>query len=216
MRSVRSLCPPRCFTYFARALPRRQSPASPSTSVPGSHQHCVLSLCLDVPVSCKGGTQYGFCGAASGPGTPRQVPWGCALLLGPRSPASLPRGCRARTVTAGGLRTPPRPQRTRALYPMHCSVFSARPGRDRPSTYSTSPLGPCSVPRSLFPSVTSSLWVPGPHRHRRRTAHSATPSAHTGALSDALQRVLCASPRPRRRPRAPWYRLQQGPLRSGI
>ncbi|KAJ1209691.1 hypothetical protein NDU88_005064 [Pleurodeles waltl] len=74
---------------------------------------------------------------------------------------------------------------------MHCSVFSAMPGRDRPSTSSTSPLGPCSMPRSSFPSVTSSLWVLGLYRCRQRPAHSVAPSVHTGALSDALQRVLC-------------------------
>ncbi|KAJ1207179.1 hypothetical protein NDU88_002571 [Pleurodeles waltl] len=53
---------------------------------------------------------------------------------------------------------------------------------------STSPPG-----RSLFTSVASSLWVLGPHRHRRQTAPSAAPPAHMGALSDALQRVLLPS-----------------------
>ncbi|KAJ1151507.1 hypothetical protein NDU88_004287 [Pleurodeles waltl] len=74
---------------------------------------------------------------------------------------------------------------------MHCSVFSARQGRDRPSTSSTSPLGRCSVPRSSFSSIISSPWAPGLYRHCRRPAHSVAPSAHTGALSDALQCVLC-------------------------
>ncbi|KAJ1109713.1 hypothetical protein NDU88_007073 [Pleurodeles waltl] len=72
------------------------------------------------------------------------------------------------------------------FYPMHCSVFSAKPVGGRPSTSSTSPLGPCSVPRSSFPSVTSSLWVPGLCQHRWRPAHSIAPSAHTGTLSDVL------------------------------
>ncbi|KAJ1135367.1 hypothetical protein NDU88_001807 [Pleurodeles waltl] len=72
------------------------------------------------------------------PQRPLQVPWGCAPCLVPHSPVLLPRyGCRARTVTAGGLRTPLRPQHTRALYPMHCSVFSAKSGQDRPSTSSS-------------------------------------------------------------------------------
>ncbi|KAJ1144229.1 hypothetical protein NDU88_010530 [Pleurodeles waltl] len=173
---------------------------------------------------------------------PLQVPWGCAPCLISCSPSLLPRcGCRAGTDTAGEPCTPSRAQRTRALCPMHFSVFSARPGGDRPSTSYTSPLGPCSVPRSPVPGVTSSLWVLGPHRQRWRTAHPTAPSAHTGALSDALQRVLCQvrarppfnvllwqapepparpchheSPRPRRRPQAPQYWLQRGLPRSGI
>ncbi|KAJ1098822.1 hypothetical protein NDU88_003929 [Pleurodeles waltl] len=87
-------------------------------------------------------------------------PWGPAPCLVPHSPALLPR-CRgwACAGIAGGPLTPSRPQRTQALYPMYCSVFS----------------------------------VLGLHRHRRRTAHSAAPPVHTGALSDALQRVLCPS-----------------------
>ncbi|KAJ1109991.1 hypothetical protein NDU88_007347 [Pleurodeles waltl] len=122
---------------------------------------------------------------------PLQVPRGCAPCLVTCSPALLPRcGCRAGTNTTGGPRIPLRPQRTRALFPMHCSVLSARPEGDRPSTSSTSPLRPCSVPRSSFPSVTSSLWVPGLHYHCRWITHSAVLSAHTGALSDALQRLL--------------------------
>ncbi|KAJ1197841.1 hypothetical protein NDU88_001687 [Pleurodeles waltl] len=61
---------------------------------------------------------------------PLQVPWESAPRLVPHSPMLLPRyGCRARTVTAGR----PRPQHTRALYPMYCSVFSAKSGRVRPS-----------------------------------------------------------------------------------
>ncbi|KAJ1214626.1 hypothetical protein NDU88_002244 [Pleurodeles waltl] len=102
------------------------------------------------------------------PQCPLQVPRGCTPYLGPCLPALLPRcGCWACTDTAGGLRTTPRPQRTRALYPMHCSVFSARPGGDCPKTTSTVPLGVRSVPRSLFPSFTSSLWVAGRHQHRQ-------------------------------------------------
>ncbi|KAJ1109744.1 hypothetical protein NDU88_007104 [Pleurodeles waltl] len=91
---------------------------------------------------------------------------------------------------------------------MHCSMFSARPRRDRPSTSTTSPVELCSAPRSLLSSVTSSLWVPGLYQHRRRPAHSVAPSsAPSSVLSGALQRifrqagarppfnVLCKSPR---------------------
>ncbi|KAJ1139183.1 hypothetical protein NDU88_005560 [Pleurodeles waltl] len=114
-------------------------------------------------------------------------PPGCTPYLGPCSPALLPHcGCWDRTDTAGGPHTPPSPQRTRAIYPMHCSVFSARPGGDHPSTTSTVPLVVRSIPRSLFPSVTSSLWAPDRHRHRRWIAHSVVPSVHMGALSDVL------------------------------
>ncbi|KAJ1159555.1 hypothetical protein NDU88_000062 [Pleurodeles waltl] len=68
------------------------------------------------------------------------------------------------------------------FYPMHCSVFSAKPVGGRPSTSFTSPLGPCSVPRSSFPSVTSSMWMPGLCRHRRWPAHSIARLAYTGVL----------------------------------
>ncbi|KAJ1190418.1 hypothetical protein NDU88_007156 [Pleurodeles waltl] len=83
------------------------------------------------------------------PQEPLQVPWGYASYLSLCSPALLPRrGCQAHANTAGGPRNPSRPQRTRALYPMHCSVFSARPGGGHPSTTSTIPLVVRSVPRS--------------------------------------------------------------------
>ncbi|KAJ1142001.1 hypothetical protein NDU88_008329 [Pleurodeles waltl] len=107
---------------------------------------------------------------------PLQVPWGHAPCRVPQSPALLPcYGCRARTVTTRGPRTPPCPKRTRALYPMHCSVFSAKSGRDCPSTSSTG----------------------------KRRSRPAGPRHH-------------ASPRPRWRLQALRYRLQRGPVRSGI
>ncbi|KAJ1211836.1 hypothetical protein NDU88_007184 [Pleurodeles waltl] len=82
------------------------------------------------------------------PRCPLQVPRGYAPYLSPCSSALLPcRGCQARANTAAPC-TPPRPQRTRALHLMHCSVFSARPGGDHPSTTSTIPLVLRSVPRS--------------------------------------------------------------------
>ncbi|KAJ1136834.1 hypothetical protein NDU88_003248 [Pleurodeles waltl] len=124
----------------------------------------------------------------------RREAWGPAPCLVPHSPALLPRcGCRACAGIAGGPLTPSCPQCTRALYPLYCHVFSVRPRRGRSSMSSTSPPGLYSVPRSLFTSIASSLWVLGPHRHRRWTAHSATPPVHTGALSDALQCVFCPS-----------------------
>ncbi|KAJ1117850.1 hypothetical protein NDU88_006046 [Pleurodeles waltl] len=74
------------------------------------------------------------------PRCPLQVHWGCTPYLGPCSPALLPRcGCKAHTDTAGGPRTP-----------MHCSVFSARPGetalqRPLPFPWWCAPyLDPCS------------------------------------------------------------------------
>ncbi|KAJ1214620.1 hypothetical protein NDU88_002238 [Pleurodeles waltl] len=79
---------------------------------------------------------------------------------------------------------------------------------------STSPPGLYSIPRSLFTSIASLLWVLGPHRHRWRTAHSATPPAHTDALSDALQRVLC--PSGRRPPFNDLYNSPGGALRTSI
>ncbi|KAJ1193544.1 hypothetical protein NDU88_002841 [Pleurodeles waltl] len=125
---------------------------------------------------------------------PLQVSWDPAPCLVPHSPALLPRcGCRACVGIAGGPLTPSRPQRTQELYPAYCSVFSIRPRRGHSSVSSTSPPGLYSIPRSLFTSVASSLWLQGPHRHRQWTAHSATPTAHTDALSDALQHVLCPS-----------------------
>ncbi|KAJ1204340.1 hypothetical protein NDU88_008118 [Pleurodeles waltl] len=125
---------------------------------------------------------------------PLQVSWGRTLCLVSCSPVLLPHcGCWVRINTASGLCSLSRPQSTWALYPMHCSVFSTKPGGGSPSTSSTSPLGPCSVPRSSFPRVTFSLCVPGLCRHCRRSDHSIAPLAHTGALSDALQCVLCPS-----------------------
>ncbi|KAJ1171183.1 hypothetical protein NDU88_003053 [Pleurodeles waltl] len=169
---------------------------------------------------------------------PLQVPQGCALCLVPCSPALLPRcECRAGTDTAGGPLIPLRPQRTRALYPMHCSVFSARPGGDRPSMSYTSPLGQISVPRSSFPGVTSSLWVLGPHRHRapcrtlsthgrfiQCTAACSLPSRARSPFNVLLWQApeqpagshRHTSPRPRRCQQAPRYQLQRGPPRSGI
>ncbi|KAJ1101352.1 hypothetical protein NDU88_006420 [Pleurodeles waltl] len=83
------------------------------------------------------------------PQCPLQVPRGYAPYLSPCSPALLPhRGCQARANTAGGPRIPLRSQRTPALYPMHCSVFSVRRAGDHPSTTSTIPLVVRSVPRS--------------------------------------------------------------------
>ncbi|KAJ1142777.1 hypothetical protein NDU88_009090 [Pleurodeles waltl] len=65
---------------------------------------------------------------------PLQVPWNSVPCLVPHTPMLLPRyGCRALTVTAGRQC----PQRTRILYPMHCSVFSAKSGRVRPSMCSS-------------------------------------------------------------------------------
>ncbi|KAJ1115292.1 hypothetical protein NDU88_003518 [Pleurodeles waltl] len=69
-----------------------------------------------------------------------------------------------------------RPIRCTTVYPPQCRV------RDRPTTSSASPLGAHFVPRSLFPSVTSSLWVLGPHRPRQRIVLSFASSAHVGAF----------------------------------
>ncbi|KAJ1130614.1 hypothetical protein NDU88_008965 [Pleurodeles waltl] len=92
----------------------------------------------------------------------------CYFLIADVGPASTPPADRAlfRVLSARGC-----------FYPMHCSVFSAKPVGGRPSTSSTSPLGPCSVPRSSFPSVASSMWMPGLCRHRRWPAHSIAPLA---------------------------------------
>ncbi|KAJ1200502.1 hypothetical protein NDU88_004326 [Pleurodeles waltl] len=70
---------------------------------------------------------------------------------------------------------------------MHCSMFSARPRWDHPSTSTISPVELCSAPRSLLSSITSSLWVPGLYQHCRRRAHSVAPSS---ILSGALQRIF--------------------------
>ncbi|KAJ1106809.1 hypothetical protein NDU88_004207 [Pleurodeles waltl] len=143
-------------------------------SVYGRFIQCIATCCL-----------LGQCGTA--PQHPLLVQWGPAPYLVPHSPAFLPRcGCRACVGTARVSLTPLRPQRAQA----YCSVFSIRPRRGHSSVSSTSPLGLCSVPQSLLTSVASSLWVPGPRQHRRRTAHSAAPPAHMGALSGALLRVL--------------------------
>ncbi|KAJ1089746.1 hypothetical protein NDU88_002891 [Pleurodeles waltl] len=59
---------------------------------------------------------------------PLQVPWGPAPCLIGHSPALLPQcGCRACVVIAGNPLTPSHPERTQALYPAYCSVFSIRP-----------------------------------------------------------------------------------------
>ncbi|KAJ1108478.1 hypothetical protein NDU88_005854 [Pleurodeles waltl] len=94
-------------------------------------------------------------------------------------------------VGAGPVPAPPAARSLRRALRcfIRCTAACSLPGRGRPSTSSTSPPGLCSVPQSLFSSVTSSLWVPGPHRHCRLTAHSVASPAHTGALSDTLQRV---------------------------
>ncbi|KAJ1142755.1 hypothetical protein NDU88_009068 [Pleurodeles waltl] len=189
--SARSLCPPRRFTYFAGALPQPRSPTPPSTSEPGSHQHCFLSLCLDVPVSCKGGTQYGLCGAAPVARDASINPlWLCPVL---RSPASLPRcGCRARTDTAGG-------PHTRALYQMHCSVFSARSGRDRPSTSSSGKRQSRRQDR-----VTTQVPGLGDGRGPRKTGSSDAPYALGSGSPSFLEA-----------PRAPGYRLSESRVPEG-
>ncbi|KAJ1158858.1 hypothetical protein NDU88_011531 [Pleurodeles waltl] len=125
----------------------------------------VLSACGRF-IRCTAACSLPSRGEAALPG-PLQVHWGPAPCLVPHSPALLPRcGCRACAGIAGSLLTPLRPQHTRALYPVYCSVFSARPRRGCSSMSSTSPPGLYSVPRSLFTSVASSLWVLGPHRQR--------------------------------------------------
>ncbi|KAJ1088507.1 hypothetical protein NDU88_001664 [Pleurodeles waltl] len=58
------------------------------------------------------------------------------------------------------------------------------------------------------------MWVPGTRQHRRQTAHSAVPPAHTGALSDALQHVLC--PPGGRPPLNDLYNSPHGSLRTSI
>ncbi|KAJ1142776.1 hypothetical protein NDU88_009089 [Pleurodeles waltl] len=97
----------------------------------------------------------------------------CYFLIVGGGPASTPPVDRAlfRVLSARGR-----------FYPMHCSVFSAKPVGGRPSTSSTSPLGPCSVPHSSFPSVTSSMWMPGLCRHRQWPAHSIARLARRGVL----------------------------------
>ncbi|KAJ1165332.1 hypothetical protein NDU88_005760 [Pleurodeles waltl] len=79
VRSVRSLCPPRRFIYFARALPRRW------------HHHPQMSQALTSTVFYPCALMF-LCPAKVGPnmasvvpprwpGTPLQVPWGCAPRL---------------------------------------------------------------------------------------------------------------------------------------
>ncbi|KAJ1118127.1 hypothetical protein NDU88_006322 [Pleurodeles waltl] len=45
--------------------------------------------------------------------------------------------------------------------------------------------------RFSFPSIPSLLWALSSHRHRWLTPYSTTPSVFTGAVSNALQHVLC-------------------------
>ncbi|KAJ1171583.1 hypothetical protein NDU88_003444 [Pleurodeles waltl] len=103
---------------------------------------------------------------------PLQVPWGRAPCLVPHSPVLLPcYGCRARAVTAGGPRTPLRPQRTRVLYPMHCSMFFAMLGEialQRPPLASAGAADRVASPcESLASTTGASPTVPAPARPPR-------------------------------------------------
>ncbi|KAJ1172182.1 hypothetical protein NDU88_004032 [Pleurodeles waltl] len=73
--------------------------------------------------------------------------------------------------------------------------------------------GSCSLSRPQR-TVASSLWVLGPHLHCWWNAHSAAPPVHTGALSDALQCVLC--PSGGRPPFNDLYNSHGGALRTSI
>ncbi|KAJ1099113.1 hypothetical protein NDU88_004217 [Pleurodeles waltl] len=242
VRSVRSLCPPKCFTYFRSSFPSVPSLLWAHTS---SHPrafypvHCSVFSARPRPpfsVLCKsleGALRASFlvpqcyflivdvgpastppvdralfcvlsargrfirCTAACSPPSrreaplprPLQVPWGPAWCLIPHSPALLPRcGCRACAGIAGSPLTPSRPQRTRVLYPVYCSAFSVRLLLD--VLYKSRAVLRTSF---LFHQRCFLVVGAGPARHRRRTTHSAAPPAHMGALSNALQHVLCPS-----------------------
>ncbi|KAJ1213680.1 hypothetical protein NDU88_001312 [Pleurodeles waltl] len=93
----------------------------------------------------------------------------------------LPRyGCRARTVTVGG----PRSQRTWALYPMHCSVFSAKSGRVRPSMCSSGKRRSHQQDRvsTRVPGLDHARKPRGPGSNRPPTLRDQTPPRSSGPL----------------------------------
>ncbi|KAJ1081749.1 hypothetical protein NDU88_001924 [Pleurodeles waltl] len=135
---TRAIYPVYCSMFSVRPKPRRGSSSMSSTSPPGLYSIPRSLVCC--ALSARG--CFVRCTVAyflPGRGEtalqrPLQVPWRPTPCLVPHSPMLLPRyGCRPRTVTAGG----PRSQRTRALYPMHCSMFSAKSGRVHPSMCSS-------------------------------------------------------------------------------
>ncbi|KAJ1217942.1 hypothetical protein NDU88_005529 [Pleurodeles waltl] len=137
---------PRALHHASFLIPKRyflDVDAGPMSASPMARSlHCALSVHRRTVVCSLLGQ------VEATPRCPLQVPRGYAPYLSHYSAALPPRrGCQASANTASGPRTPLRPQRTRALYPMHCSVFSARPGGGHPSTTSTIPLVVRSVPR---------------------------------------------------------------------